>query len=82
MTTEESIVLVIVATVMVVWDALIAYQVLRGETFAFAAQKWEPPRRRIRATEPRAFWVGIGLQVLVANAVLGYLLWFALRSAS
>ncbi len=81
MTTEEAIVLAIVASVMVIWDVLIAYQVRRGETFAFAAQKWEPPRRRIRAAEPRAFWVGIGLQALVANLVLGYLLWFALSSS-
>ena len=80
MRTEEAIVLVVVATLMVVWDVLIVYQVRRGETFPFAGQKWEAPRRRIRATEPRAFWVGIGLQVFFANLVLGYLVWFALSS--
>ena len=80
MTSEEAIVLVIVAVVMVIWDVLIAYQIRRGETFAFASQKWESPARRGRATDPRGFWVGIGLQVLAANLVLGYLLWFALST--
>jgi hypothetical protein len=76
-TTEELIVLVIVGVVCVVWDVLIAYQVRRGQTFAFSSQKWEAPERRSRATTPRAFWLAIGIQLIVPNATLLYLLWFA-----
>ncbi len=80
MTSTEAIVLVIVAIVCVVIDALIVYQIRRGESFAFSSQKWEAPQRRSRTTTPRAFWLVIGMQALVANGVLLYLLWFALST--
>lgn len=77
-TTVELLVLIIGVIVCVVWDILIAYQVRRGQTFAFSSQKWEAPERRTRATAPRAFWLAIGMQLIVPNAVIIYLLWFAL----
>jgi len=79
-TPSEAVVLVVVAIVCVVLDALIVYQVRRGETFAFSSQKWEEPQRRVRATTPRAFWLAIAIQALVPNGVLLYLLWFALST--
>ena len=80
MTTTEAVVLVIVAIVCVLWDALIVYQIWRGETFAFSAQKYEQPRTRIRKTEPGAFWVSIGIQLIFPNGVILYLLWFWLST--
>jgi hypothetical protein len=79
--TEEAIVLAIVAIVAIIWDVLIVVQIRRGATFAFSSQKWEPPRRRVRETEPRAFWVAILLQAIFPNAALLYLAWFALSSS-
>lgn len=82
MTPTEAVVLVVVAIVCVVLDVLIAYQIRRGETFAFSSQKWEEPQRRVRKTAPRAFWLAIGIQAIVPNGVLLYLLWFAISSMS
>ena len=82
MTTEEAVVLGIVAIVCVAWDALIVYQIRRGATFAFSSQKWEAPEQRSRTTNPRAFWTAIGIQAIVPNAALIYLATFALSSAS
>jgi hypothetical protein len=79
--TEEAIVLIIVGVVAIVWDILIAVQIRTGATFPFSSQKWEPPRRRVRATEPRAFWVAILLQAIFPNAALVYLAWFAMSSS-
>ena len=76
MTTAELIVMVIVLVVCLVWDALLVYQIRRGETFAFSSQTYEQPRTRSRKTEPTAFWVAIGMQALVANLVILYLLYF------
>lgn len=70
--------LIIVLVVSVVWDILIAVQIKTGSTFPFSSQKWEPPRRRVRAVEPRQFWTAIGLQLVFPNAAIAYLLWFAL----
>lgn len=81
MKTEEAVVLVIVAIVAIIWDLLIVYQIRRGETFAFSSQKWEAPRGRSRATEPRPFWILIAMQAIVPNAALLYLLWFATSSS-
>lgn len=79
--TEEAIVLAIVLIVAVVWDVLIAYQIKRGETFAFSAQKWEAPSTRSRSANPRAFWLLIGMQAIFPNAAIIYLLTFVLASA-
>jgi hypothetical protein len=79
--TEEAAVLVIVMAVAIIWEILIVYQIRRGATFAFSSQKWEPPLRRERATDPRGFWAGIGLQMIFPTAAILYLLWFALSSS-
>ena len=76
MTSAEAVVLVIVAIVCLLWDVLIVYQIWRGETFAFSAQKYEQPRTRRRKTEPVAFWVSIGMQLIFPNGALLYLLYF------
>ena len=81
MRTEEVVVLVIVMAIAIIWEILIVYQIRRGSTFAFSSQKWEPPMRRVRATDPRGFWVGIGLQLIFPTAAILYLLWFALSSS-
>ena len=80
MTTTEAVVLVIVMLVCVFWDILILRQILRGETAAFSAQTWEQQRSRSRKTEPTAFWLVIGMQLMVANGVILYLLWFWLST--
>ncbi len=80
MTTSEAVVLVIVMIVCLVWDAFIVRQILRGETAAFSAQTWEQQRTRSRKSEPTAFWVVIGMQLMVANGVILYLLWFWLST--
>lgn len=82
MTTSEAIVLVIVIIVCVILDALILRQILRGETAAFSSQKWEAPRGRIRKTEPVAFWVSIGIQLIGANIALVYILYWLSTLAS
>jgi hypothetical protein len=76
MTSTEAVVLVIVAIVCVLWDALIVYQIWRGETFAFSSQKYEQPRTRVRKTEPGAFWVSMGMQLIFPNGVILYLLYW------
>ena len=76
MTTSEAVVLVIVVIVCVIWDALIVRQILRGETAAFSAEKYERPRGRLRKTEPVAFWVAIGMQLIFPNGVILYLLYW------
>jgi hypothetical protein len=76
MTAAEQIVMVIVLVVCLVWDALLIYQIRRGETFTFSSQTYEAPRGRSRKTEPTPFWLAIGMQALVANAVILYLLYF------
>ena len=76
MTTAEGVVLVIVLVVCLVWDALLIYQIRRGETFAFSSQTYEQPRGRSRKTEPTPFWRAIGMQALVANGAILYLLYF------
>jgi hypothetical protein len=76
MTDAEAIVLVIVVIVCVTWDVLIVRQILRGETAAFSAEKYEAPRGRIRKTEPVAFWLSIGMQLIVPNGVILYLLYW------
>ncbi|TAK11813.1 MAG: hypothetical protein EPO32_11135 [Anaerolineae bacterium] len=76
MTSTEQVVLVIVAFVCVFWDALIVYQVLRGETFAFSANKWEAPQKVSRKTHPVAFWLYIGAQFIFPNGALLYLFYF------
>jgi len=76
MTTSETVVLVIVVIVCVILDALIVRQIWRGETAAFSAQKWEEPRSRLRKTEPVAFWVSIGVQLIGANVALLYILYW------
>jgi len=76
MTTSEAVVLVIVVIVCVIWDVLIVRQILRGETAAFSAQKYEQPRSRLRKTEPTAFWVSIGMQSIFPNGVMLYLLYW------
>jgi hypothetical protein len=80
MTAAEQIVMVIVLVVCLVWDALLIYQIRRGETFAFSSQTYEVPRGRSRKAEPTAFWLAIGMQALVANAVILYLLYFLFTS--
>ncbi len=82
MTTAEAIVSVIVIIICVLWDALIVYQIRRGETFAFSSQKWEQPRTRSRKTEPGAFWTAIGVQSIFPNGAILYLLFFAISSLS
>ena len=76
MTAIEAVVLVIVVIVCVFWDALIIYQIWRGATFAFSAQKYEQPRSRLRKTEPGAFWVSIGVQLIFPNGAILYLLFW------
>ena len=76
MTSAEAIVLLIVVTVCVFWDALIVRQIWRGETAAFSSQKYEQPRTRVRKTEPSAFWLSIGMQLIVPNGVILYLLYW------
>ena len=76
MTTAEAVVLAIVVIVCVILDALILRQILRGETAAFSSQKWEAPRGRNRKTEPAAFWVSIGIQLIGANIALVYILYW------
>ena len=76
MTTTEAVVLVIVVIVCLILDALILRQILRGETAAFSSQKWEAPRGRSRKTEPTAFWVSIGIQLIGANVALVYILYW------
>jgi len=76
MTTSEAVVLVIVLIVCVIWDALIVRQILRGETAAFSAQKYEQPRSRLRKTEPTAFWVSIAVQAIFPNGAILYLLYW------
>ena len=80
MTPSEQVVLVIVLIVCVLWDALIVRQILRGETVTFSAQTYEQQRSRLRKTEPVAFWVAIGIQLIVANGAILYLLWFWLST--
>ena len=80
MTSTEAVVLVIVVIVCVFLDALIVYQIWRGETFAFSAQKYEQPRSRHRKTEPGAFWTSIGMQLIFPNGAILYLLWFWLST--
>jgi len=80
MTSAEAVVSVIVIIICILWDALIVYQIWRGETFAFSSQKWEQPRTRSRKTEPGPFWVAIGLQSIFPNGAILYLLIFALSS--
>ena len=76
MTSAEAIVLVIVVIVCITWDALIVRQILRGETAAFSAEKYERPRGRLRKTEPVAFWLSIGMQLIFPNGVILYLLYW------
>ena len=76
MTSAEAVVLVIVAIVCVLWDALIIRQILRGETASFSAQKYEQPRTRNRRTDPTAFWTAIGIQAIFPNGVILYLLYW------
>ena len=76
MTALEAVVLVIVVIVCVFWDSLIVYQIWRGKTFAFSSQKYEPPRTRIRKTEPGAFWTAIVLQLIFPNGAILYLLYW------
>ena len=82
MTTAEAIFSVIVIVISLLWDALIVYQIWRGETFAFSPQKWEPPPPRSRKTEPGAFWTAIVLQAIFPNGAILYLLFFAISSLS
>ena len=76
MTSSEAVVLVIVVIVCVIWDALIVRQIWRGETAAFSAEKYERPRGRLRKTEPVAFWLSIGMQLIFPNGALLYLLYW------
>ncbi len=76
MTTSEAVVLVIVVIVCVVWDALIVYQIWRGETTAFSAATYEQQRSRLRKTEPVAFWVAIGIQLIFPNGAILYILYW------
>ncbi len=76
MTTSEAVVVVIVLVVCVLWDVLIVRQIWRGETTAFSSQKYEQPRGRSRKTEPVAFWVAIGLQLIFPNLAIAYLLYW------
>jgi ABC-type Fe3+ transport system permease subunit len=76
MTTSEAVVLVIVVIVCVIWDVLILRQILRGETAAFSAEKYERPRGRHRKTEPVAFWLSIGMQLIFPNGALLYILYW------
>lgn len=80
MTTTEAVILVIVLIVCVFLDVLIVRQILRGETAAFSAQKYEQPRTRVRKTEPVAFWTSIGMQAIFPNGAILYLLWFWLST--
>lgn len=76
MTTSEAVVTLIVLIVCVVLDALIIRQILRGETAAFSAQKYEAPRGRSRKTEPTAFWVSIAMQAIFPNGAILYILYW------
>ena len=80
MTSAEAVVLVIVLIICLLWDGWIVRQILRGETLSFSQNKWEPPRRRIRKTEPGAFWVYIGVQLIFPNGIILYLLYFWLST--
>ena len=80
MTSSEMIVSIIVVFVCLIWDALIILQIWRGKTFAFSSQKWEPPRSRLRSTEPGAFWLAIGMQLIFPNGAILYLLYFWLST--
>jgi len=76
MTSSETVVVVVVLIVCVLWDVLIARQILRGETAAFSAEKYEQQRSRSRKTEPVAFWVAIGLQLIFPNLAIAYILYW------
>jgi hypothetical protein len=76
MTTSEAVVSVIVVIVCVLWDALIVRQIWRGETAAFSSQTYEQPRGRSRKTEPVAFWVAIGMQLIFPNGAILYILYW------
>ena len=76
MTTSEAVVTGIVVIVCVLWDALIVRQIWRGETAAFSAEKYEQQRSRSRKTEPVAFWVAIGLQLIFPNGAILYILYW------
>lgn len=76
MTTSEAVVTVIVLIVCVIWDLLIVRQIWRGETVAFSSEKYEQPRGRLRKTEPVAFWVSIGMQLIFPNGAILYILYW------
>lgn len=76
MTTSEAVVLVIVLIVCLIWDALIVRQIWRGETAAFSSERYEQPRTRLRKTEPVAFWLAIGQQLIFPNGAILYLLYW------
>ena len=76
MTTSEKVVTIIVVIVCLIWDALIVRQIWRGETAAFSAEKYEQPRGRSRKTEPVAFWVSIGMQIIFPNGAILYILYW------
>ena len=76
MTTSEAVVMVIVLIVCVIWDLLIVRQIWRGETAAFSAEKYEQSRSRLRKTEPVAFWVSIGMQLIFPNGAILYILYW------
>ena len=76
MTTSEAVVFIIVVVVCLIWDALIVRQIWRGETASFSSQKYEQPRTRLRKTEPLAFWLSIGIQLIFPNGVILYLLYW------
>lgn len=83
MTAIEAVVLVIVVIVCVFWDALIVYQIWRGETVPVSSgSRLELPRRISRKTAPVMFWLVIGVQLIVANGAILYLLVFAFSSLS
>ena len=79
MTTSEAVVLVSVVIVCVILVALIVYQIWRGETFAFSAEKYEQQRSRLRKTEPGAFWLSIGVQFIFPNGAILYLLFWLIN---
>lgn len=76
MTTSEAVVTVIVLIVCIIWDLLIVRQIWRGQTAAFSSQKYEQPRSRLRKTEPVAFWVSIGMQLIFPNGAILYILYW------
>jgi len=76
MTTSEKVVTIIVVIVCLIWDALIVRQIWRGETAAFSAEKYEQQRSRLRKTEPVAFWVSIGMQLIFPNGAILYILYW------